>query len=78
MKSLLLSFVPALITGGPLFIAFSAGRISASSLDGPLLTYAGYAGALALAIGLVIMFRELLRQKQEIRDLCHLLKDEAT
>ncbi len=74
MKTLGRAFLPAMITFGPLFIVIAGvGNGSAGSLG---LTLAGYAGAVALAIGLATMFRALVRQEQEIQRLRrHLTRD---
>ncbi len=73
MKTLLRTFVPAMITGGPLFIAIAGGRGASPSTEWLNLSLAGYAGALALALGLVAMFVDLARQDKEIRRLRQLL-----
>lgn len=77
VKSVVRSFVPGLITGGPIFIAISIGRGSIPSPEWLLLSIAGYAGAVALALGLTFMFRDLNQQKEEIRQLRQLLSDEG-
>jgi hypothetical protein len=70
IKPLHLAFVPATITGGPLFLALARGSTAAPSSDLELaFRIAGYAGALALAIGLVVIFRIVLRQQREIEAL---------
>lgn len=70
IEPLFLSFVPALITGGPLFLALSRNSATPPSSNLALaLGVAGYAGALALAIGLVVIFRMLVRQQRELEAL---------
>ena len=71
MKQLLLSFVPAMITGGPLFLAIAAGQSMASSpsTSSLYLTLAGYAGAVALSLGLAVMFRLTMHQERVILEL---------
>ena len=67
MKTLGRAFLPAMITFGPLFIVIaSVGNGSSGSLG---LSLAGYAGAVAVAIGLATMLRAIVRQEEEIQQL---------
>ena len=70
MKKILHSFVPALITFGPIFMVISATPTSGHSV------IAGYAGSVGLAIGLASMFGILMRQQREILRLGQLLAGE--
>ncbi|MFC1526104.1 hypothetical protein ACFL6X_04750 [Candidatus Latescibacterota bacterium] len=74
-----LSFVVApLITGGPMFIAIPASMYALKEPSAPsFFALAAWGGALGLAIGLVIMFRTLMRQQQDILTLQELLADQS-
>ena len=67
MNKLLLSFVPVLITFGPIFIVISAAPTSGYSVT------VGFVAAVGLGAGLVSMFGILMRQQKEILRLGQLL-----
>lgn len=69
MKKILLSFVPVLITMGPIFMIIAATSTSTPSV----LFVGGFAGAVGLGGGLASMYRILMRQQQEILRLGQLL-----
>jgi len=73
MKKILPALVPVLITFGPLAMVIYSG--STTSSEGRMaFNYANsLAGALALAAGLVWMFKTITRQQQEILKLGQLL-----
>jgi flagellar biogenesis protein FliO len=58
-----LSFVPAMLTFGPLFMVQGARPDSSSQY------LVALGGALALAVGLALVFRRLSHQQQRIMDL---------
>ena len=61
--------IPALITFGPLVLAIAGGRGTDPSPAWLYLSITSYAGALGLSLALVIMFRSLISQQKEIRQL---------
>ena len=69
MNKLLLSFVPVLITMGPIFMIIAATSTSTPSVP----FVGGFAGAVGLGAGLASMYRILMRQQKEILRLGQLL-----
>lgn len=63
MNKWYVAFIPALITGGPLFMAI------AGNAESTYLRLTAYAGAAGLGIGLTLMLRILARQQRVIESL---------
>lgn len=77
--SVLLFFVPLLITGGPMFIAIPAALYAMDEPTAPVgFAYFAFAGGAALSVGLSLMFGIIMRQMREIDSLRTLVEESGT